>query len=150
MLHAAGFLMSWLTGKRAHSLSISVSFLSFKAKSFACSSLQSLFYCVGYMKMSILFLYFFFFLHFFAPHFGSGTPTFLCCAVTQLLFLPLFFRFCFLLPLSLFVSSSPLFLHFFSSLLLYFVQCHRVLLVPRALLTLSLLPLTVWWDLTVR
>lgn len=62
----------------------------------------ALFICVCYMKMSNLFWTF---LHFFAPHFGSCTPTVLCPAVTLLLSAPLF---CFSPHLSLFVSSSLL------------------------------------------
>lgn len=105
MLHAAGFLMSWLTGKRAHILSISLSLFSHSRPSHLLALLCSvaLFYCVQYMKRSILFLYIFcatlWFLH-------SNCP--LPCSNPASLSLPLFCHFCFSLPLSLFVSSSAL------------------------------------------
>ena len=151
MLHAAGLLMSWLTGKRAHILSISLSLFSHSRLSHLLALLcaVSLFYCVWYMKINILCCTFFV-LFFFAPHFGSRTPTVLCPAVTLLLSLPLLFYFCFSLPLFSLHLILPSLPPISSSLPLHFVQCRRVLLVPRALLTLSLLPLTVWWDLTVR
>lgn len=101
MLHVARFLMSWLTGKRAHILSIFL-FLSLKAVICLFFSAQSHTLTVWYMNKSFIFCTFFIF---FAPHFGSCTPTVLCPAVTLLLCLSLFCHFGFSLPLSL--SSHP-------------------------------------------
>lgn len=101
MLHAAGFLMSWLTGKRAHILSISLFSHSRLSHLLALLCSVSLFYCVPYMKMSALFLYIF---KKKLRHFGSCAPTILCPAVTLLV-------------------SLPLCCHFFFSLL-SFSSCH--------------------------
>lgn len=101
MLHVARFLMSWLTGKRAYILSIFL-FLSLKAVICLFFSAQSHTLTVWYMNKSFIFCTFFIF---FAPHFGSCTPTVLCPAVTLLLCLSLFCHFGFSLPLSL--SSHP-------------------------------------------
>lgn len=114
----------------AHSLHLSFSLTGFFTLIFA-----SYFCCT-------LFLFCCCFLYFAALFFGFlALRRVLCPAVTRLLPLTLPF----LAPSSpsydliLLPPPSPL------SLLLatYFVRCRRVLLVPRALLTLSLLPLTV-------
>lgn len=150
MLHAAGFLMSWLTGKRAYILSISLSLFSHSRLShllaLLCSVSLSL-NCVRYMKMSILFLYILTFC--FAPHWFLHSNCPLPCSNPASLSDPLL-SLLFSCSLFLSVSHPPPPPPLSSSLPLYFMRCHRVLLVPRALLTLSLLPLTVWWDLTVR
>lgn len=113
MLHTAGLLMSWLTGKRAHILAISLSLFSHSRLSHLLALLfpVSLLYCVRYMKIHILFLYtfcsphFFFFLHSncLLP---CSNPASFSDPLLSLLFpfsLPLF---CLILPLSLLLSSS--------------------------------------------
>lgn len=100
MLHAAGFLMSWLTGKRAHIFSISLSLFSHSR----LSHLLALFCSVSFTTFSTFKSYFCTFLH---HTLVLALQTVLCPAVTLLLSVPLFCQLCFLLPLSLFVSSSP-------------------------------------------
>lgn len=157
MLHAAGFLMSWLTGKRAHILSISV-FSHSRLSHLLCSSSLSLslsdyltpplslslLLCLAHTNEHLIFIHVYIFCSIlWFLHSNCVQP----CNNPAHLFALLFYRFCFLLPISLFASSPPPLSY---SLPFHFVRCHRVLLVLRALLTLSLLPLTVWWDLTVR
>lgn len=86
-----------------HLLHLSVSFLSFKAKSFACSSplSLSLSLCLVYESERLIFVQFFC-----SKLLVSCTQTVLCLAVTLLLSLPLLFHFCF--SPSPFVPSLPL------------------------------------------
>lgn len=130
------------------SFSLSLPFLSFKAKPFACSPLLSLSLLLCSVHVNILFLYICFAPHFWFLHsdcpLPCSNPASLSAPLLSLLFLaPSFLSSSHpLSPPAPFSPSSllpplPLFMLF------YFVRCHRVLRVPRALLTLSLLPLTV-------
>lgn len=84
--------MSWLTGKRAYILSISLSVL-YKAKSFACCSLPSL-SCAVYSTWKLA--------HTCSSHFIPRTQTVSCPAVTSLL--------------SLLLLCTPFLLHFFCTM----------------------------------